>query len=499
MLWSVYHVLCVVFLVVVDGNGWINRLRLDNNGNYHLVWFLSEDSITFQVEVATKGWVGFGISPNGGMANSDIVIGWVKDNRAEFHDYHAVGNTKPIIDKKQDWNLLRFYENGTHTMLRFRRKLDTCDDKDLPIPEQTARIIYAYHEQDPDSVDEIMYHGSRNRGTKSILLLKPQRSDDIKLPDDVLSWDILTPNATIPGDVDTMYFCSVHKVPPLDTKHHIIRTQPIIQHGNEPYVHHLILNLCTVVVDSEMDKLLNQYYPCYENSWIRQFQNCNIIVSAWAVGGQGNLFPDHVGVPLYGNAYYVLEIHYDNPSFTKGIVDNSGLRLYYTPKLRTYDAGILSVGSIWYPCVLIPPKQKNFIVAGHGDPKCYGSSIPPEGIYVLSVFLHSHLLGTHLTLRHFRNGKELKPIAEDKYYDFKYQDGTVLSKEVKILPSDHLTVECVYDSTDRVSNTLGGLGTQQEMCLAFILYYPRIAVAASLSGPSCNLALGLAGVSIVAP
>ena len=32
------------------------------------------------------GYVGFGISPNGGMAGSDVVIGWVKDDgTAVFH------------------------------------------------------------------------------------------------------------------------------------------------------------------------------------------------------------------------------------------------------------------------------------------------------------------------------------------------------------------------------------------------------------------------------
>ena len=32
----------------------------------------------------TKGWVGLGLSPNGGMKGSDIFLGWVKDGQVEL-------------------------------------------------------------------------------------------------------------------------------------------------------------------------------------------------------------------------------------------------------------------------------------------------------------------------------------------------------------------------------------------------------------------------------
>lgn len=39
----------------------------------------------------------------------------------------AQGSSEPHIDPSQDYILLKGYENNTHTLLRFRRKLDTCD------------------------------------------------------------------------------------------------------------------------------------------------------------------------------------------------------------------------------------------------------------------------------------------------------------------------------------------------------------------------------------
>ena len=65
-----------------------NTTLYDRDGDtYVLHWNFStaERTIAFAVNVSTTGWVGFGISPNGGKTNSDVVIGWVRNGRAYFH------------------------------------------------------------------------------------------------------------------------------------------------------------------------------------------------------------------------------------------------------------------------------------------------------------------------------------------------------------------------------------------------------------------------------
>ena len=60
----------------------------DRGGDtYVLRWNFSiaERTIAFAVNVSTTGWVGFGLSPNGGMVNSDVVMGWVRSGRTYFH------------------------------------------------------------------------------------------------------------------------------------------------------------------------------------------------------------------------------------------------------------------------------------------------------------------------------------------------------------------------------------------------------------------------------
>lgn len=106
---------------------------------------------------------------------------------------------------------------------------------------------------------------------------------------------------------------------------------------------------------------------------------------------------------------------------------------------------------------------------------------PENGINILSVVLHSHLAGRRLSLKHIRHGKELPKIVEDKHFDFDYQQSHNLEEEVNVLPGDELVAECIYNTLDRKIPTVGGYAASQEMCLAFVVYYPRISLAACYS------------------
>lgn len=49
------------------------------------------------------------------------------------------------------------------------------------------------------------------------------------------------------------------------------------------------------------------------------------------------MFPDHVGHPIAENGeneYFMLELHYDNPSQVNGSKFPTGLEIYYTDQLR---------------------------------------------------------------------------------------------------------------------------------------------------------------------
>ena len=59
---------------------------------YGLHWNFtrSTERIYFAVNVSTTGWVGFGLSPDGQMPGSDVVIGWVSNAGQFFWVSHKI-------------------------------------------------------------------------------------------------------------------------------------------------------------------------------------------------------------------------------------------------------------------------------------------------------------------------------------------------------------------------------------------------------------------------
>ncbi len=60
-----------------QGTRFVHSAALDADGRYNIKWGFDESTITFEVHVETKGYIGFGFSPTGAMSSSDIVIGGV--------------------------------------------------------------------------------------------------------------------------------------------------------------------------------------------------------------------------------------------------------------------------------------------------------------------------------------------------------------------------------------------------------------------------------------
>ena len=146
----------------------------------------------------------------------------------------------------------------------------------------------------------------------------------------------------------------------------------------------------------------------------------------------------------------------------------------------------LLVGSEVNFLQMIPPRQQLFTSMGHCSGACTKEGIPETGIRIISGVLHSHLAGRKMRLRHIRNGIELPVILEDNHYDFNFQASRVPKTETVVYPGDHLLLECDYETSTRDSPTFGGLSTRDEMCLVFILYYPRAALADCRSLPALH-------------
>nr|XP_018667907.1 DBH-like monooxygenase protein 1 homolog [Ciona intestinalis] len=462
---------------------------LDGVGNVKLYWKYTDTHITFELHGQTTGWIGIGFSPTGGMRGADIIVGWVKNGNAVISDRHGVGNTFPPRDDQQNVELLTGAECNGWTMLKFVRPLRTCDENDRQITKNTMKVIYAFGAADPtdDDLTPINYH-RMNKGVRSMILLEGPRFVTPLVPSEThSSFDILNNVSAIPAR-KTYYNCMLVRLPTLPTKHHVIKFEPLIQPGNERFVHHMLLHLCT---KNEKDvTLLNTNHECYRLTSPADFSDCVQIIAAWAVGGGPHILPPHVGYPL-GNTsepvYAMLEMHYDNPNLISGVSDQSGMRIYYTPELRQYDVGILTIGQIVNSYSnIIPPTISSFKHYGDCPAECLETVMDEIGvdhIKVVGGFLHSHLLGRKLRVRHLRNGTELPNILRDDSYDFDYQEGHSLTEEVIIRKGDALQVVCDYDSSGRSTYTTVGLATENEMCLGFLTYYPKVPLSICETSP----------------
>ncbi|XP_024407943.2 DBH-like monooxygenase protein 1 [Desmodus rotundus] len=474
------------------GDTFPHRALLDSEGKYWLSWSLRGTRLAFRLEVRTAGYVGFGFSPTGAMAAADIVVGGVAQGRPYLQDYFTNADRDLIRDAQQDYRLEYAMENSTHTVIEFTRELHTCDMNDKTVTESTVRVIWAYHREDVGEGGP-KYHDS-NRGTKSLRLLNPEKTDVLSTATsyfDLVNQDVLIPKK------GTVYWCQMFKIPVFQEKHHVIKVEPVIQRGHESLVHHILLYQCSSNLN---DSVLDYGHECYHPNMPDAFHTCETVVFAWAIGGEGFSYPPHVGLSLgtpLDPRYVLLEVHYDNPSYKEGLIDNSGLRLFHTTDIRKYDAGVIEAG-LWVSLFhTIPPGMPEFQSEGHCTLECLGEALEaekPSGVHVFAVLLHAHLAGRGIRLRHFRKGEEMRLLAYDDNFDFNFQEFQYLKEEQTILPGDNLITECRYNTEDRDLMTWGGLSTRSEMCLSYLLYYPRINLTRCASIPDIMEQLKFIGV-----
>ena len=99
-------------------------------------------------------------------------------------------------------------------------------------------------------------------------------------------------------------------------------------------------------------------------------------------------------------------------------------------------------------------------------------------------------------MRHLRNGVEMPTFLADEHYDFNFQVSQRLSQETVILPGDELMVECEYNTIDRSKTTFGGIETTDEMCLVFLLVYPKPQMAVTSSRPTIRTITTALGIGM---
>ncbi|CBJ30300.1 conserved unknown protein [Ectocarpus siliculosus] len=112
---------------------------------------------------------------------------------------------------------------------------------------------------------------------------------------------------------------------------------------------------------------------------------------------------------------------------------------------------------------------------------CTETHFEEEEVTVFSHLLHMHENGQRMLTRQYRtdsDGNEvLLHTADVEYYSFLQAGAHVVSvnDSTTIKKGDVFTTECFYDtsySSVDSSNVTFGLGSENEMCIDYVLYYP---------------------------
>ncbi|CAM9815198.1 unnamed protein product, partial [Ectocarpus fasciculatus] len=428
-------------------------------------------------------------------------------------DAHAIVAGTPVTDEcTQDWTLVSAEAGTDGLVLEAERALDTGDPQDHVFVDDSAddvlptRLLAAwgdsetigYHAANFAKAEVILYGGVENSNTDPIIELT---SDP-----DVTFFDVTAKNFTIPT-IRTHYENSCINRSELPAEEfHAIGFEGLIQESTSKYVHHLTLTAYTGThncgqdcLDWVLANLPEDYYSddpsssspsaytdpyTFNNLTIPDFcyqQFANIF--AWAPGAADVQLPDFVGF-RFGNDSYTsirVETHYNNPDGDAGEIDSSGVRVYFTEDMREMDMGVLTLGDPNIDLIGTQLPEGKSSVEFDCPAACTETYFDAESVTIYSHFLHMHENGQRMETRQYRTdsdgNEQLIDATEVEYFSFLQAGGLVTAHNGSdiIQKGDRFETICYYDtslSSVDSANVTFGEGSEQEMCMDFLYYYP---------------------------
>jgi hypothetical protein len=126
-----------------------------------LHWSIIDEQLQLAVVARATGWLGFGLSENGGMRGADLFL-FETAQPDQVRDAHVLDELQPVTDCRQDWELQAWQVTDEFLMVQVTRALDTADGQDRPIVTAVgvppSRIIVAWGD-----TPQAEYHGPNHR------------------------------------------------------------------------------------------------------------------------------------------------------------------------------------------------------------------------------------------------------------------------------------------------------------------------------------------------
>jgi hypothetical protein len=332
-------------------------------------------------------------------------------------------------------------------------------------------VIYMYHSEKPK-------RGQIKAGSlpdpmlaihpvKPLLLLNRSSQNRVKDATDVM--DVRGGKVTLSeSSPELLKWCHAHKLKGLQGSQ-IVRYEPLFSAQNsQKFITAMKLYECKTQIE-------NAAYPddqeCTER--LKMERKCFTVVATWSGGSEGFSFPNDVGYLITESTdNFLLEVDYQFIGKSP-FEDNSGFRIFYTQQRRKFEAGTLSIAIRPNFLHIIAPGFKRVISVAQCTSDCTQKALSPDGINVFGVNMQTHSLGRKIKVGIVRNGEEIEPLAQEANLVAAYIENRVFAKVKKILPGDHITVECTYNTFKREQFTLGGDSADEEICTATLMYYPK--------------------------
>ena len=467
-----------------DGSGYARSVdavvdSATGDVTYALHWSVEGDRIRVALDVATTGWVGFGIGEqaSGGMKGADIVYGWVSGSEATVVDAHAVDTVKPTEDCTQDWTVEGFSEADGRTVLELSRDLVTENDlHDRPLVDDgtPTKVLLAWG---ADGDDSVKYHGSKAYSIeveifKSEAELEAELDTiaEIAAAEGVSSFMVRNEDYSVP-DVVTDYrdYCVTI---PVDA--HAVAFEAVVEDEHPELVHHFTLYGNTEACDSVTNDMEG------------------VMLWAWGPGAPNFVAPEGTGFAVgtwVTHAYrsFTLQTHFHNPERLEDVVDNSGIRVYYMATDESLDEiGVYQLGD---PNVRLFGKG----VGDNGAITQYQFECPASctagwshSITVFGAMLHMHAVGRAMRTELIdADGVTVGDgLGRVDFWDFNFHSFVPFSPPRVVDPGTGMRTTCMYNGD---GSTRFGLRSDDEMCINFVFYYPRLTGAGDAGFDRCGL------------
>ena len=184
------------------------------------------------------------------------------------------------------------------------------------------------------------------------------------------------------------------------------------------------------------------------------------------------------------------EVHFDNPNLDSGVIENSGVRFYYSTKLRQLEMGVMASGDpstnlrgtplspgLSEHTFVCPSSCSAMALSGNND----GEQQP---IHVFHEKAHMHRRGVAVTNEILRYGQVFHSSRLD-FFDFDQQGvPNFRTPSFDVYPGDSIRTRCVYRSptpttTTSTSRTRYSLMTEPTQKTWFALVKDRVTKCAS--------------------